>query len=209
MKVKFIGIFVCMLLIITSISAVGQIKNNSIIKNDNENNPTNNADKWVKTYDLNKFDGAGSVQQTSDGGYIIVGMTETSINRDDIWLIKTDSQGNKIWDKTFGGDKDDRGVKVRQTSDGGYILLGHTDSFSTGLEDSWLIKTDKDGNIMWDKTFGDIHYDFGFDLKQTFDNGYIIAGEISKPGSPSGGNTTFGFEPSLSMTTKRYGLVSL
>lgn len=174
-----------MLLIATTISAVGQVKDISMSKETFEINPLSNGDKWIKTYDLNRYDGASSVQQTSDGGYIIVGVTVDSINRDDIWLIKTDAQGNKIWDKTFGGEKSDLAHKVRQTSDGGYIIIGHTYSYSVGLRDIWLIKTDKDGNKMWDKTFGDVNYDLGFDVKQTADSGYIIAGETYIPGSPS------------------------
>ena len=102
MKKELIGIFVCMLLILTAIPVVGHLKVIPIRKLNDEINTSSNSDKWMKTYNLNKFDGGSSVQQTSDGGYILVGVTEQTTIRDDIWLIKTDNQGNIIWDIIFG-----------------------------------------------------------------------------------------------------------
>ncbi len=181
MKKKLIVIFICTLLIFTILPVTGQVTKNIIIKNtDNIISPFLN-NKWVKTFNLNKEDGGSSVQQTPDGGYIIVGGTEEKLTNEreytDYWLIKTDSQGNILWDKVFGGDKDDYAQMIKLTSDGGYIMIGFTESYGAGESDVWLVKTDSNGNIMWDKTFGDIYQDFGEDVEQTVDGGYIIVGQ--------------------------------
>jgi hypothetical protein len=122
-------------------------------------------------------DVAYSVQQTKDGGYILAGYTNSfGAGFYDAWLIKTNANGNKVWDKTFGGIGYDVANAVQQTSDGGYILAGETYSFGAGDEDAWLIKTDANGNKVWDKTFGGIGYDVANAVQQTSDGGYILAG---------------------------------
>lgn len=122
-------------------------------------------------------DYAKSLQQTSDGGFIVAGYTNSYGNgREDVFLIKTDAYGAEQWSKTFGGASRDYGESVQQTSDGGYIITGHTDSYGAGEEDVYLIKTDINGIEQWSKTFGSASYDRGFSVRQAHDGGYIIAG---------------------------------
>jgi len=135
---------------------------------------------WDKTFGGKKDDAGNSVQQTTDGGYIICGYTSSygAVISSAVLLIKTDANGNKLWDKTFGGSGFDRGNSVQQTTDGGYIVCGYTGSYEAGGEDIWLIKTDADGNKIWDNTFGFRKYDYGNSVQQTQDGGYIICGYI-------------------------------
>jgi predicted secreted protein len=133
---------------------------------------------WNKTFGEFHDDGAFSVVQTSDGGYALTGNTYSfsAGNNTDVWLIKTDSSGNKVWNKTFGGPKDDFGYFVIQTSDGGYALAGITNSSGAGYEDVWLIKTDASGNVIWNKTYGGTLNDEAYFVMQTKDEGYALAG---------------------------------
>jgi hypothetical protein len=87
------------------------------------------------------------------------------------------------WNKTFGGSGDDYGHSVRETSDGGYIVAGSTDSYGSGSGDVWLIKTNSSGNLTWNKTFGGPSEDHGYSVQQTSDGGYIIAGETASYGA--------------------------
>lgn len=126
-----------------------------------------------------------SVQQTEDGGYILVGEWYYAPDSDDhdIWMIKTDSSGNIIWEKSFGGTAYDIGKCVIQTVDGGYIIAGYTTSQGAGGRDFLLIRTDSNGNVVWENTYGGIDDDDASIIQQTIDYGFIVVGSIRSQGS--------------------------
>jgi hypothetical protein len=144
------------------------------------------ATSFAKIYGGTWDDWANSVQQTSDGGYILAGLTYSfGAGYYDIFLIKTDVNGNIIWAKTYGGTDWDWANSVQQTSDGGYILAGLTYSFGAGLADIFLIKTDANGNIQWAKTYGGTGDDRAYSVQQMSDGGYIVAGWTTSFGAGS------------------------
>lgn len=139
-----------------------------LIKTDAEGNGL-----WDKTFSEGS---ANSFQQTTDGGYIICGVENTPTQFDNIWLMKTDAEGNKLWEKTFGGEELAVANSVWQTTDGGYIVCGETGSYQTVKTKAWLIKTDAEGNKLWDKRFRGEELVFGNSVLQTTDGGYIVCG---------------------------------
>lgn len=135
------------------------------------------SEEWNKTYGGNEWENAYSVMQTSDGGYIFTGFIQSyGASWSDAWLVKTDSNGNELWNKTFGGPSRDDFSYVEQTNDGGYITAGYTylsgDTFSSG----WFVKTDSNGNEIWNKTIGGDDNNVAEFVQQTSDGGYILTG---------------------------------
>lgn len=146
----------------------------------------NGIQVWTKTYGRIRFDRSYSVQQTPDEGYIIIGSTYSfGDGESDVYLIKTDMNGDTIWTKTFGGTNYDFGSSVQPTLDSGYIIVGTTESFGAGGADVYLIRTNANGDTTWTKTFGGINHDRGFSVQQTFDNGFIITGKTDSYGAGS------------------------
>jgi hypothetical protein len=139
--------------------------------------------QWHKVFGGSKSDYLQCIRQTADGGYIVVGKTYSFGQGEcDVWLIKTDDAGNEVWSRTYGGAAADAGNSVWQTTDGGYIIAGKTYSYGAGQCDAWLIKTDVNGNALWNKLFGGIQQDSGRCVQQTTDGGYIIAGYTGSSG---------------------------
>jgi len=143
-----------------------------LVKIDNVGN-----EEWRKTFGGINRDEGNSVQQTTDGGYIISGTTFVKQFNPDLWLIKTDSNGEEEWNKTFGGNRGDYGGSVQQTSDGGYIFIGSFFSVEKN-QDIWLIKTDSNGEEEWNKIFGqEGNFEMGYSVQETSDGGFILLGE--------------------------------
>jgi len=146
---------------------------------------SNGTEQWNETFNFSSNDIGLCVKQTSDGGYIMTGITHLPPNDvANALLIKTDDDGDEQWNKTFGEllTYSDYGLSVIQTSEGpgggGYALIGGTTSYGAGDSDVWLIKTDANGIEQWNKTFGKTSLDGGHEIHQTLDGGYIIAGAM-------------------------------
>jgi uncharacterized delta-60 repeat protein len=141
--------------------------------------------QWARTYGGSDDDSPRSIQQTSDGGYIVAGSTNKprSAGTGDFWILKLSSIGNIEWQKTYGGSDDDWSRSIQQTSDGGYIVAGHTKSFGAGYVDSWVLKLSSIGNIEWQKTYGGSDEDTAHSIQQTSDGGYIVAGHTKSFGA--------------------------
>jgi len=149
---------------------------------------SNGSKIWDRTFGgfvSSAGDGGWSVDQTGDGGYIATGYTSSfGTGGKDLWLIKTDAEGNEQWSKTFGGPKDDVGMSVLQAEDGGYIAAGRTASYGAGGDDIWLLKVNSAGLEQWNTTFGGNKDDVGFQVIELQD-GYALAGRTE---SASSGN---------------------
>jgi hypothetical protein len=158
---------------------------------------------WDKTFGGSDFDDPYSIQQTTDGGYIIVGISESTDGDisdennggNDCWVVKLDQSGNKVWDKTLGGEFSDEANSIQQTSDGGYIIAG-TKEYQNGLNpdfDAWVVKLNANGSTVWDKTFGGSKSDHFSSIQQTADGNYVAAGYTkSSDGDISAGNNSNG-----------------
>jgi len=161
--------------------------------------------QWDKDFGGANNDVLNSLRQTSDGGYILGGYsysgmtgdkTQANQGSDDYWIIKTDSLGNKLWDKDFGGTDYDELYSLQQTTDGGYILAGTSNSglngdktqAQWGFGDYWIIKIDSLGIKQWDKDFGGTSWEDEFgNIFQTMDKGYLVVG--TSYSFPSGDKT--------------------
>jgi predicted secreted protein len=133
---------------------------------------------WNKTYGGVSTDEGWMVQHINNRGYILIGYTVSyGSGSADIWLIKTDAEGNQQWSKTYGGRGNDQSRAVQQTSDGGYIIGATTQSFGAGGDDIWVIKTDASGNIVWQKTFGGTNQDHCNAILQIPSGEYVLIGD--------------------------------
>jgi len=132
---------------------------------------------WSKAFGGAGTDWAYSVVQTSDDGYVIAGVTNSSgAGSYDAWLVKVDSAGNMQWNRTYGGANYEEARSLVRTSDGGYAFAGSTSSYGAGDHDFWLVKTDSNGNMQWNKTYGTPSTEAPFSVVQTKDGGYALAG---------------------------------
>ena len=134
---------------------------------------------WQKTYGGSSNEDPHSIQQTSDGGYIMAGYTSSFGVGTDFWILKLDASGNITWQKAYGGSNTEIAYSIQQTGDGGYIVAGITDSFNNVTLDILVIKLDSNGAITWQKTYGSSTMEeYAKYIQQTSDGGYIIGGIV-------------------------------
>jgi hypothetical protein len=138
---------------------------------------------WSKVLERNSDNTCMSIDQTDDGGFIIGGYGYGGLGMNDLFLIKTDSGGNFLWQKFYGGPNDELDGTVHQTLDSGYILIGDTRSFGAGESDFYVIKTDTNGDTIWSRTYGGLLQELGYDGLQTSDTGYIMLGSSNSFGN--------------------------
>ncbi len=159
---------------------------------------------WAKTYGGSFEDAAMAITQTSDGGYAVAGYSfsndgDVTGNHGmaDFWVVKVDSDGNLQWQRNYGGSEDDRAYDIKQTADGGFILVGNTkstngditvESAHHGGYDIWVLKIDALGDIQWQRCFGGSLNDYGTSI-QIISSGYVVAGyALSSNGNLTGNN---------------------
>jgi len=133
---------------------------------------------WTKTFSGSVIDEGNSIYQTADGGFILAGARSNNILIYDAWLIRTDSNGDTLWTKTYGENfGEELASSVIETSDGGFAFTGFRNTQTTFSRDVWLVRTDATGDTLWTKTFGGTGTDQGAAIIQTADNGFIITGK--------------------------------
>lgn len=124
-----------------------------------------------------------SCKITLEGHYIVAGSTSSFGNNTDFYLVKVDSMGNTLWEKTYGGNGNEVARSVIQLQDSSFVVAGYTSSFGAGGYDIWVLRTDKKGNKIWDKTFGNSDWDFGTDIVLGSDNSLYIVGYTESYGA--------------------------
>ena len=139
---------------------------------------------WAKFYGGAQSDFGSRVVASNDGGYAMIGTTASfGAGNSDIYLVKTDAQGNSLWARTYGGRGVDQGVAIINSGDGGYILGGNSESFSYGSSDLLMIAVDAQGNSLWTRHFGGKSDDYLGGIVRDKDGGYALAGWTSSAGA--------------------------
>jgi len=162
-------------------------KDNDCDGQTDEGNVCAPASTFAKTIGGGGDDFAYSITQSSDGGYVVAGWTESfGAGSEDIYVVKLDSSGNVVWTKTIGGSLTDGAGSIIQSSDGGYVVAGGTLSFGAGYADFYVVKLDSSGNVLWTKTIGGSNDDEAISIIQSSDGGYVVAGNTRSFGAGGG-----------------------
>lgn len=154
--------------------------------------------QWQKVLGGNAHEAGYGIRQTTDDGYVLIGVTGSSSSGDvgpghgmgDFWVVKLDTAGSLQWQIVLGGSNVDNGKAIEQTTDGGYILTGYSTSDNTGDAgpthyscDAWVVKLDPSGSVQWQRQFGGSSVEWGMDIQQTSDGGYVFTGNTESSNS--------------------------
>ncbi|HKS36447.1 MAG TPA: hypothetical protein VJW76_04600, partial [Verrucomicrobiae bacterium] len=152
--------------------------------------------QWQHSFGGSDYDYLYSLEPTTDGGYILGGLSYSPTNGNktsphvggsfnaDVWLIRLNASGQKVWERAFGGNENENALSVKQTADGGFIVAGWSASGPSGnktsphlgWEDGWVIRLDAQGNKLWERTFGGGLWEFFFQVHELPDGGFILGG---------------------------------
>jgi len=166
--------------------------------------------EWQHAYGGTGADYALSISKTSDDGFIVAGWTDSfGAGGQDAWLLRLDNTGGVIWQKAYGGKGDDVALSVGQTSDGGFIVAGFTNSSGAGGQDAWIFKLTSTGNIVWQKTYGGPGDDHAISAEQTTDGGFVVAATTSSFGNGNSDVWILKLNPdgSISKTCDNSGII--
>lgn len=142
---------------------------------------------WVKRFDNGVYVVTTDVETTSDHGYVLCGAIRQSAGSDlNLLVMKLDSTGNQEWTKFFGGTLDEMGNSVQEVPSGGYVVAGYTRSYGSGAKDIFLLRLDVNGNLSWAENIGGTANDQAFCVKNTSDQGFILAGSTESYGNAGG-----------------------
>jgi hypothetical protein len=175
---------------------------------------------WTQTFGGSGQDYATATVQTPDGGYAVVGYTQSTdgditdktATDSDFWVFKLAANGSLIWSKTYGGSADDRGADIINTQDGGFAVTGFSrsndgdSSANEGFQDYWIIKLDASGNLLWEQSFGFAGSDQASALIETTDGGFFVTGFLDITASDGQGNDGFSSAPPAGKTTAKHGV---
>ena len=139
---------------------------------------------WSRTYGGSGLDEGASLIEVSTGGFVLTGDTWSyGAGSSDVWLVRTDTNGNRLWNLTYGGIDEDGGMSVIEVSSGGYVITGDTASLGAGALDMWLIHTNANGIPLWNQTFGGTDDDEGWAVLETSAGDFVVFGKTSSFGA--------------------------
>jgi hypothetical protein len=139
---------------------------------------------WTRTYGGLNVDQANSIQNTTDGGFVVAGLTRPlGADYDDFYVVKINGQGDTLWTRTYGGTGDDKAYSIQQTTDSGYVVAGVTNSFGAGGYDFYVVKTNAQGDTLWTRTYGGTGDDEAYSIQRTWDSGFVVAGYSASYGA--------------------------